>query len=413
MTLKSRIGTYGFTTLALALGCACLTPAVGAFADGARPAASPADDHHAGSGVAEHTGREIPAPLAAGAVKGLDVSSHQGNVDWGAVAAKGAKFAYVKATESHTYRNPNFGQQYGGSAKAGLIRGAYHFASPEKSSGARQADYFVDHGGGWTADGRTLPGALDVEYNPDQGNDCYGLGKGAMTKWIGDFLERYKQRTGRYPVIYSTTDWWRKCTGNTSAFANKSPLWIANYGGSALPLPSGWSTYTIWQTARSGPLPGDQNVFNGSLNDLKTFAKGRYNPPPVQSWPIAKEGGSGSQVTALQHLLNGHGGAVNVDGAYGPGTKAAVTAFQKSKGLTADGIAGPLTWQALADTLRAGSGGNPVKAAQFLLNGHGAALKVDGQFGQGTKDAVTAFQKSRGLTPDGIVGAQTWQALLG
>lgn len=71
-------------------------------------------------------------------VPGVDVSSHQGNVDWAYAYGKGARFAYVKATQSWPstlYKNPYFNQQYNGSYKAGLIRGAYHFAMPATSSG--------------------------------------------------------------------------------------------------------------------------------------------------------------------------------------------------------------------------------------------------------------------------------------
>ena len=73
--------------------------------------------------------------------------------------------------------------QYDGTYQAGLIRGAYHFALPNDSSGAAQASYFVANGGGWIADGRTLPGASDIEYNP-YGAECYGLSQGAMVSWI-------------------------------------------------------------------------------------------------------------------------------------------------------------------------------------------------------------------------------------
>jgi hypothetical protein len=49
------------------------------------------------------------------------------------------------------------------SANVGMIRGAYHFALPNSSSGATQANYFAGNGGGWSWDGKTLPGALDIE----------------------------------------------------------------------------------------------------------------------------------------------------------------------------------------------------------------------------------------------------------
>src|SRR3954469_22984504 len=111
---------------------------------------------------------------AAGVVYGMDVSGYQGNVAWSTAYANGARFAYVKATEGTTYTNPYFAQQYNGSYNVGMIRGAYHFAHPNSSSGTTQADYFAAHGGGWSGDGKTLPPALDIEYNPS-GAECYGL----------------------------------------------------------------------------------------------------------------------------------------------------------------------------------------------------------------------------------------------
>ncbi len=354
-----------------------------------------------------------PDAQVSASVRGLDVSGHQGEVDWPAVAAAGASFAYVKATEGLTYKNPFYRQQYDGSAAAGLVRGAYHFARPENSGGTVQADNFVDSGGAWTPDGKTLPGALDIEHPPTQGAPiCYGLGQSDMVAWISAFVERYRARTGRYPAIYTTTDWWSQCTGDSDAFAKKSPLWIANYNGTAHPLPKGWTGYTVWQSARSGPLPGDQDVFNGSLEDLRAFAKGDYTPPPTSGWPLVKQGDKGSRVTSAQHLLNARGASIEADGAFGPATREAVVSFQRSKNLTPDGIIGPNTWQALVLTVQSGSDGAAVRAAQTMLNAHGASLQVDGAFGPATREAVVSFQKSRNLTQDGIVGPNTWQALL-
>jgi GH25 family lysozyme M1 (1,4-beta-N-acetylmuramidase) len=214
---------------------------------------------------------------AASPPKGHDVSSHQKNVDWPGAWAKGARFVYIKATESTTYRNPYFDQQYNGSREAGIRRGAYHFALPDKSSGARQAAYFVSHGGTWTADGWTLPPALDVEYNPyDKKHRCYGLSSSRMVEWIRSFSDELKRETGRRPVIYTTTNWWNLCTGGSSAFAADHALWIARHGSAdAGTLPAGWSSWTFWQYDNNGSLPGDQNLFNGSAGRLKAFALGR------------------------------------------------------------------------------------------------------------------------------------------
>jgi GH25 family lysozyme M1 (1,4-beta-N-acetylmuramidase) len=378
---------------------------------GAAHAADPGDADHAGSGLAARTTERVVVPLAAGTVRGLDVSGYQGNVDWPAVASAGASFAYVKATEGITYTSSYFSQQYNGSVNAGLIRGAYHFARPDTSGGAAQADYFVDHGGGWRADGRTLPGALDIEYAP-KGDTCYGLSRGAMIDWITAFSTRYRARAGRTPAIYSTTDWWSRCTGNYGGFAGTHPLWIANYSGTPTPLPQGWSTYTIWQYADSGTFPGDQNTFNGTRDDLRTFASGDYTPPPVRAWPLVQQGQSGRQVTTVQYLLNAHGTTLTVDGEFGPATHTATVSFQSGHGLTADGIVGPNTWQALVVTTQAGDSGPAVRAVQAELNAHGATLPVDGQFSDATRTAVITFQTSNKLTADGVIGPSTWQALV-
>jgi GH25 family lysozyme M1 (1,4-beta-N-acetylmuramidase) len=204
---------------------------------------------------------------------GLDVSSWQGNVDWATVAANGARWMYTKATESTTYTNPYFSQQYTGAYYAGLVHGAYHFATPNTSSGAAQADYFVAHGGGWSQDGKTFPGMLDMEWNP-YGAACYGLSASGMVNWILSFSNEYHARTSRWPVIYTATSWWSQCTGNVGDFSSTNPLMLANYNGSPGPMPYNWGYQTIWQYADSGIFPGDQDLFNGDYSRVQALANG-------------------------------------------------------------------------------------------------------------------------------------------
>jgi GH25 family lysozyme M1 (1,4-beta-N-acetylmuramidase) len=215
----------------------------------------------------------VSPAAAAPLVLGLDVSGHQPTIDWSTVASARAQFAYIKATEGTGLVNADFASQYDGAYQAGLIRGAYHFALPNESSGAVQASYFVANGGGWTADGRTLPGALDIEYNP-YGPECYGLSQAAMVSWIASFTDAYQSLTTVWPVIYAASNWWAKCTGNYAGFAADDPLWIASNGTTAGTLPAGWSTFTFWQYASAGTFPGDQDLFNGSSSQLLRIAVG-------------------------------------------------------------------------------------------------------------------------------------------
>ncbi|MCC7247140.1 MAG: lysozyme [Lysobacter sp.] len=227
---------------------------------------------HEGKGLPSFSTRDFTAAAAA-SVAGMDVSGYQGNVNWSAAYANGARFAYVKATEGTYYTNPYFAQQYNGSYNVGMIRGAYHFARPDTTTGATQADYFVNRGGGWSADGKTLPGVVDLEYNP-YGVACYGLSKAGMAAWISSFSNRYRTRTGRYPVIYTSTSWWTQCVGKSGNFSATSPLWIARYASTIGTLPYAWGYYTFWQYAESGIFPGDQNRFNGAYTQLVAIARG-------------------------------------------------------------------------------------------------------------------------------------------
>lgn len=85
-------------------------------------------------------------------------------------------------------------------------------------------------------------------------------------------------------------------------------------------------------------------------------------------FPTQNSGNRGADVAAIQYLLNHHGQTVSVTGTFGSATVSAVRAFQSSKGLGIDGIVGPATWGALVVTLREGSTGMAVRAVQAQLN---------------------------------------------
>ncbi|GAA2387940.1 hypothetical protein GCM10010420_08860 [Streptomyces glaucosporus] len=143
---------------------------------------------------------------------------------------------------------------------------------------------------------------------------------------------------------------------------------------------------------------------------------------PVQldfaSYGTLRSGSTGAQVKAAQHLLNQNGfDAGAVDGVFGAATEGAVRAFQRNRGLTADGAVGARTWTALLSagatpTLRQGSSGEDVRRLQRALTAAlGRTVGTDGLFGQATDTAVRDYQRTRGLAVDGIVGAGTWGAL--
>jgi peptidoglycan hydrolase-like protein with peptidoglycan-binding domain len=173
--------------------------------------------------------------------------------------------------------------------------------------------------------------------------------------------------------------------------------------------------------------------------------------PANNSWtPPAPVTVDDPKVRAIQTLLTNCGidDVGGVDGQLGPKTKAGIAEWQRRLGIAADGEWGPQTqrstdqffdWiasnnmptpppapteqvdlSALAaaindakrQVLRSGSTGDAVKWLQIALNNRGAGLAVDGAFGPATDSAVRAFQRSNGLSADGICGPQTWNRLV-
>jgi len=156
-------------------------------------------------------------------------------------------------------------------------------------------------------------------------------------------------------------------------------------------------------------------------------------PLALAAYQTLEYGMRGSEVMELQKALLSLGFDPNgTDGKFGKGTRDAVKAYQKSRGLTVDGKAGNITLTLLysevdgsagstggadssdepvstnPDTLKYGSSGTRVKEMQTALKKLGYYTgTVDGKFGAGTKRAVIKFQSENKLTPDGLAGAKT------
>lgn len=136
----------------------------------------------------------------------------------------------------------------------------------------------------------------------------------------------------------------------------------------------------------------------------------------MNTGPTLQSGSTGDDVKRLQRILVERKllDYTGIDGSFGSQTESAVKSFQQSNGLTVDGIVGPQTWQALPadpDTpeLSNGSTGSEVSAMQQPLKNAGLYNgPIDGIFGSNTEAAVRAYQTSRGVTSDGVVGDETW-----
>ena len=182
-----------------------------------------------------------------------------------------------------------------------------------------------------------------------------------------------------------------------------------------------------------------------SVKDLAELTSEGETAEGIQSagdWPgtVLRRGSTGSSVEQVQFWLSDLAQfdsslvRVSVDGSYGAATERAVRAFQQKQNLTADGVVGQTTWNALyaawvdaqsdlggtawpGTELRRGDTGMEVRLVQFWLRlaaDNYSALRtvtVDGSYGAATVSAVTAFQSLFGLTADGVVGRSTWNKL--
>ncbi|MBE5796266.1 MAG: hypothetical protein E7327_02685 [Clostridiales bacterium] len=161
-----------------------------------------------------------------------------------------------------------------------------------------------------------------------------------------------------------------------------------------------------------------------SADTLVSSGSGSGAGVSVNGYTTLREGDSGDAVKKLQRALKNRGYySGSIDGTYGSGTVAAVTAFQQRNGLRVDGTAGPTTQTALygsdaldADdyaTLRPGDSSSEVRNMQYTLYELGYYDgRVDGVYGATTEDAVRAFQIRNDLRPvDGIAGNKTLRLL--
>ncbi|MER8042077.1 peptidoglycan-binding protein [Streptomyces sp. NPDC094032] len=168
--------------------------------------------------------------------------------------------------------------------------------------------------------------------------------------------------------------------------------------------------------ALSGALlaPAAATSYATSYADTVTVTAGRTAAAVAApaSWPALRQGSRGVDVATLQDLLAAAGRTVTADGVFGPATTRALKAFQTSRRLPADGVVGSRTWTALVVPLRPGAKGRAVKALQRQLAQEGHRVALDGVFGAGTGAALRAAQRAHGLPADGVAGARTWAALV-
>ncbi|MBM2821893.1 MAG: Lysozyme [Thermoleophilia bacterium] len=216
-------------------------------------------------------------------IKGIDVSSHQGRIDWQRVKADDIRFVLIKATEGVGFVDPNLSANTAGAKSVGLPCGFYHFARPDTQSGRTVESAIGDAQAeadsllavAFPTSGDLLP-VLDLE--------TAGLPPARMVAWTRAWLERVAERIGVKPLLYTFPGFWGKL-GNTTEFGSY-PLWVAHWRVSAPQLPRGWRRHTIWQYADDGHVDGiSGRVDLNRLHERATLADITYKPKEVKPAP--------------------------------------------------------------------------------------------------------------------------------
>ena len=200
-------------------------------------------------------------------VDGIDVSHHNGTIDWPTVATnKNIKFVYLKATEGRTHRDRHFKRNAKEARRAGLDVGAYHFLT-NKSAVKTQFEHFRKT----TADcGMTLIPMLDVEELGMRGSSMT-----EVSQMVSEFCQLCEKHYGRKPVIYGPGHYFRN--GLAQNFANYY-IWGSSYIGK--PNIGSATKLNIWQFTEKGRVEGirgpvDLNRFENGM----TIEKLRLSRP--------------------------------------------------------------------------------------------------------------------------------------
>ncbi|WP_309121003.1 GH25 family lysozyme [Paenibacillus sp.] len=182
-------------------------------------------------------------------IKGIDVSRHQGAIDWMAMRAAGVQFVYIKATEGVTYIDMKLKEHYSGARRAGLRIGFYHYARPyndprKEVENLLKATKDLPH---------DLPFALDIETNEGKYN------REQITFFSKKWLEEIERLTGETPIVYTYTHFAKSYLGPE---LRPWPVWIAHYGVKTPGDNGVWGNWAAFQyTSDNDGLP-----YNGRLD---------------------------------------------------------------------------------------------------------------------------------------------------
>lgn len=197
-------------------------------------------------------------------VRGVDISHHNGRVDWARVRAAGYHFAYLKASEGATFRDSTYLRNRDAARRAGFVTGPYHFFTL-CTPGRAQAQNLLTVQPGDA--GPSLPPALDLEFG---GNCSARPPRDSVLAEVGRFLAVIDSAYGRQTVLYVTREFHEAyLQGGTD-----HPLWVR----SVFTRPRFAREWMFWQYAATGRVSGargrtDLNAFRGTPAEFQALVR--------------------------------------------------------------------------------------------------------------------------------------------
>ena len=173
---------------------------------------------------------------------GIDISSHQGNIDWAKVGNDPyIRFVYIKATEGATYQSAHYRYNVEGARRQGFLVGSYHYVTSSSPIRDQARNFFMQA----TRGSQDLIPMLDVE---ERGNWT----RSQLIDSVSLLAALVEKHYGCRPMIYSTIDFYNK---NLAPHFNKYPLYVGRYSSSK-PIINWDGHYTVWQFSENGIIPG-------------------------------------------------------------------------------------------------------------------------------------------------------------
>jgi GH25 family lysozyme M1 (1,4-beta-N-acetylmuramidase) len=209
-------------------------------------------------------------------IKGVDVSSYEGSINWATVKAAGYTFAFAKATEGVTITDAYYVSNQTNGTAAGMAMGSYHFGRPENNTATAEANYFLSVAGPYIK-ACHLPAVLDVEDPPSGPGLSTYFTSAQLTSWIQTWMTTVKNATGIAPLIYIGPS----NASFVGSSLNTYGLWIDDYNSSPTAPPPNIGVLTNWQFKQyswTGTVPGiggtancDLDVFHGTMNQFNSL----------------------------------------------------------------------------------------------------------------------------------------------